>query len=736
MRQQRDSLKRRHSAHLAALLLAASAGLPQSAHANDQFRVELGFGYVDQSSVLFGRFNDLADQGGYGVLNVDWWRVAEDPQSLDWQLSARQLGLDSRRVRVAVGRPGDFRLWLSYVELPVYLGPRGQSPFLGVGSDRLSLPPGWQPASSTAGMAGLNAALDRLTPKVERRNWLFGLDRWLSDRWDVVVRMQQQSRQGLEVVAGTIGNTGGNPRVAFLPAPVDERTRELNWALRYANEQRQFELRYLLSLYDNAESALRWQNPYAAINGWHPSAGYPGEGQLARAPDNQFHQLSLAFAQRWSSGLRLSADLAQGRGTQNDTFLPYTINPTLAASVQQPLPRDSLEGRVDILRAQLRLSQPLGSFDWSARLRHDERDNRTPRDAFVYIGGDSALQDISPESGRRRLNEPYSYRQTLAALDGGYRTASGGQWRTGWEYAEIAREISERSQTREHRLNLQFRQRWSNGLAFSGRLQHADRGGSSYIGNRPYLSTYTPSYVATVAGDFENHPDLRRYHVADRERWQLGANLLWQLDQRWTVSLDAQRLYDDYQNSTLGLAEADSQVWTGQIQYAPNQDWTFGLLRVDERRDLTQNGHAFRGGPARLGQVVDPAQRWQVQLDDHWRSSGLNAQWRPPGSRLSLGLDLLHARGRSAAQFSAGSAVSLAPLPDETDRLLSARLQARWQLPRSSELRLDLWRERYRLFSPTREALAVDQLANVLLLGEDAADYDVDVITLTWTRRF
>ncbi|MBD8526114.1 MtrB/PioB family decaheme-associated outer membrane protein [Pseudomarimonas arenosa] len=720
---------------LAVAMLASGAAYSQS---NDMFRLELGLGYVDADSLRFGRYNDLSEQGGYGVLNLDWWRAASHPDQADLRLHARQLGLEARSVELDAQRPGRYRVWLSYVELPVYLSEHGFTPFRGVGSSDLGLPGNWQPGASSAGFSQLPGSLARFSPKTERRVGLLGLQGWLSIRWDTTVELREQRKQGLTVLAGTIGNSGGTPRVAFLPTPVDERSREVEWALRYADTQRQFSLGYLLSLFDNQVEAIRWQNPYSAISGWHPSAGYPtGQGQIARDPDNQFHQLSMAFAQSWRNGLRLAADLSLGRGTQDEAFLPYTINPQQAASVVEALPRSSLDGRVDTRRLQLRLSQRLDNgLDWALRWRDDERDNQSPHAQFVYIGGDSMLQDAAASSGRRRFNEPYSYAQQLIEFDAGYRSAAAGSWRFGWQRSEIEREQAERLQAREDRLQLQYRQRLGQRGSFALKTEHSDRDGSTYIGNRPFLAAYTPEFIDTLVGDFENHPQLRRFHQADRRRWRFSANLSWQWSERWTLSLQADRSRDDYYASPLGLTDADSRLINTQLQFAPNQDWQLALYQVDERRQFEQAGHAFRGGATRIDQINDPANRWSVVMDDHWQTSGLQLNWRPPDRAFSASFDLLYGDGRSALLFEAGSAVAAAPLPDYRDDLLGARSELRWRLNPRAEVKLAWWHERYRVSNPTDGGLPPDQLANVLLPGFAEPDYQVNVITLSWVQQF
>jgi hypothetical protein len=74
--------------------------------------------------------------------------------------------------------------------------------------------------------------------------------------------------------------------------------------------------------------------------------------------------------------------------------------------------------------------QPLqgGEYYWGlgvgqSRLRIDDRDNRSPIDPYIYIAGDSELQNAAANSARRRFNIAPSYRDSLYALGAGILVA-------------------------------------------------------------------------------------------------------------------------------------------------------------------------------------------------------------------------------------------------------------------------------------------------------------------------
>ena len=113
----------------------------------------------------------------------------------------------------------------------------------------------------------------------------------------------------------------------------------------------------------------------------------------------------------------------RGRMTQNEAFLPYTINPGLTTT---GLPRTSLNGVVATTFLNARLAtRPMRNLSLSASLRFEDRDNRTPQSEYIYIGGDSQLQpQPGSNSDRIRTNLPRSRRHEQLVLDADYRLTS------------------------------------------------------------------------------------------------------------------------------------------------------------------------------------------------------------------------------------------------------------------------------------------------------------------------
>ncbi|MGH8865920.1 MAG: MtrB/PioB family outer membrane beta-barrel protein, partial [Burkholderiales bacterium] len=315
-----------------------------------QNTVEIGLGYVSDDSYRFGRYTGLVDQGAYGVLNLDFLRRGPyDGDSAEYfGFSITDAGLGSREASFEYGHQGDYGIHVDFDQIQIFRSDSAKTIFDGVGTSSLTLPSGWVPGTTTADMTELTANLSSVSLKQDRQRWEIGYDKQLARHWKFSTTITHEDREGTKSLGGVIGNTGGNPRAVLLPEPIDYQTQTFEAAAQYADSKKQFQFRYYLSVFENDIAALMWQNPYSAIPGWDASAGYPtGSGQISLPPDNRFNQVDASAGFDLSANTRLTADLALGQMTQDDRFLPYTINPVLAASITQPLPRDSLDGEID-----------------------------------------------------------------------------------------------------------------------------------------------------------------------------------------------------------------------------------------------------------------------------------------------------------------------------------------------------------------------------------------------------
>ncbi|QOC23920.1 MtrB/PioB family decaheme-associated outer membrane protein [Wenzhouxiangella sp. AB-CW3] len=702
--------------------------------------VEVGLGHVSDSGTRLGRFSGLGDDGFFAVLGLDWIQAAEfdSDRPVTIRLRAEDLGLDVRTVRLDYRQHGAFGVYAEYDERSARFIDDAVTVYREPAQGQRNLPADWVAATSTAGMNVLLPSLGEFDVSSDRRSVAAGGDARFAERWQISTDFRQEDRDGHRAMAAMFGPTGGTPRAAFLPVPTDYRTREVDLALNYADRQRQFRVRYHASLFDNNQPNLIFANPFAAIGGWHPSAGYPdGAGQMALPPDNTFHQIGIGGSHLFSPRLTFSGEAAFGQMRQDDDFLNYTINPALIESIVQGLPRASLDGRIDTTAINLRLAgRPNQRFNWTASYRLDDRDNRTPMGEFVYIGSDSQLQDAGETSSRRRYNLPYDYRDQRLRLAGNWRLAQSTRLQGVAEHRRIDRSFTARERTDEDRLELGFRHAFGQRLTAGINLEWADRSGSTYDGAVGFRAGHSEAYVDTVPGGWGELPALRLYHLADRRRQGVNVNAAITPNDDWSITLQGGTSKDDFHRSEIGLVEAGNDLFAADVSYSPSRHWSAHAFITHERIRSDQDGFSFRGGGFRADDLASPDRWWQARHRDRVDTLGLGMSRLLMNERLELRADYVHADARAGIDVQSGPALDTEPLPDLTSRRHTLNLAARYQINEQLSLRARWWFERYQSADWALDDVGPNQLADIILPGETSYNDRVNVLMLSLIHRW
>lgn len=710
--------------------------------------VEIGVGNVSDSSYRFGRYTGLEDEGLFPVVNLDIFRRGawDGSDASYWRLTGNNLGIDSRDLSFEAGRQGSWNFHLGFDQIPHYQLDDTQTIFQGAGSNNLTLPAGWVAGQTTATMTQLVPNLRTFAIEHERERFDIGGDVNFMSGWNFEVNYNQEQKDGNKTIGLTMGNSGGNPRAIIAPEPVDYETQTIDAVLSFADTTKQFSFGYYGSFFDNGNNSLVWQNPYATINGWTTAAqvGYPtGQGQMHLEPDNDFHQLNLSGGWNFSRSTRLSGDISFGRGTQDQAFLPYTINPLLAATITQPLPVNSLDGEVDTTHIALRFTtMAFDSLALGASYKYDERDNKTHHHEFVYIGGDSLAQNTAATSGQRRFNEPKSWEDQYFKLDANWtatdwlRVNGEARWRT------TERPHQEREEIDEDLYTLNFSVDtggyWNGGL----RMSSSDRdGGSDYLGYITLIGGYAPGYYNTLQPfvdgfPFENHPDLRKFNQADRERLDGELYASFAPVEEVSVSASVNYAEDDYDNSILGLTFSRVSSYNIDVAWAPTAGISAYAFASEERYKNDQDGRSFVGGATRPVSAFDPNRVWNVKSRDYVFTYGFGVNSKFLEDKLTVGLDWVDSAADSDVLTTVAAGLTRADLPTSESDLTSASLYGDYAWRRNLVFRL---RVAYEEFDSTDWAVdnaPPNQLANVITMGGSSPDYDVWVTTFSVGYRF
>ena len=404
--------------------------------------VELGMTYVDKGSYKFGEYNGLQDKG----LTVDAGFDLRGGSAYDstgttrYRLSGKDLGTDNRNLSADFAEQGKFRINFGYDELRRNSSDSYMSPYQGLGSSHLSLPPGWttpmqlnfpsgaQTAYSTAtnlrtlspafvandtifngAAAGVPVAKPATALQQQQMNAIatadigmfhnfdvyttrkkydagFGVT--LTNQWDVKASVRRENREGTILRNALSRNTNLDSGMT-MPVVINQTTDQYDLSFNFKDAKSHLTLAYNGSLFRNAEDAMVWEGWQTALNfGLLPTGSvtaYPA-GITAKnlnmisggAPGNDFHQFSLTGGYDFSKTTKLAVNAAYSRNTQNDAMESEELVYTSNRS-------GSLNGEVITKVLNLKLTaKPVKDLGLTAMYKLNDRDNRTPVNVYVY----------------------------------------------------------------------------------------------------------------------------------------------------------------------------------------------------------------------------------------------------------------------------------------------------------------------------------------------------------------
>lgn len=643
--------------------------------------VDVGVGHVSDQSAKFSDYTGL-DEGTFLLAGGSARMRSES--GLFGSVFASDLGLDSRLISAEVGQEGLYSLRLSYDELPRHFAQGARSPFLGVGSGTLTLPAGF-PAGTTAAMP-LADTLRPLDLGYKRSLLDAGLS-WIGDEhWTFKLNARHDVRDGTRAGALSFFSTASQ-----LALPVDYVTDAVEVAASYSTRQLQATVAYHVSLFRNGKDSLTAANPFTPV--------VPGadRGQLALAPDNEFHQIAASLGYEVNPQLRASADIAYGRMTQDATFLDPTLNVDPAAGLpsRADLPASSLDGKANTFNANLKLTAaPMDGLRVDAIYARDTRENETPSADYPAVSTDMFL------GATPRTNRPYSFWQDRYKLVADYRPRGNLKTSAGIEQNNIARSYQEVVTTRETTVWGQAGGQPREDLSLTFKLAHSDRDNSTY-GIAQWV-------------DPPQNPLMRKFNLADRKRDAARLRADWTADEKLTLGFNLDLAKDDYSDSAIGLTSGRHQSFGGDLAYALSEATQ---LRFFAQFDDIRSDQA--------GSQVFASPDWTARVRDKFNVVGLGAKHLAMAGKLELGGDLTFARSRSRVSVDTG--VSGPSFPTASNSQDSLKFYAAYRLKDNLSLIGSYWYERYDAKDWRLDGVAPDTVFNLLAFGEQAPRYHINV---------
>ena len=656
----------------------------------DGYRADLAAGttYVNDDAARYGNATGYDEEGVY--LNLDGeGHYAGDGMQLHWY--AEDLGLDSRVAEISGGRQGLYNIRLGYSELPYRMLDTTSTVFAASAPDRLSLPAGWVTAPQTSGFTALDSSLRKQNISSDRKILEFGASYVPASKFDLFADYRRQERDGVDIATGS-----GYTQSSFLARPIDHHTDEIDLGARYSSGATVLTLAYYGSFFRNNIDSLTWDNPFTAAPGAE-------QGQMAREPDNDFQQISLAGSYRATAMDTVVAFMAAlGYGEQTDALLPYTINPNIATA---GLPVAAIDGQVDTANYGLTITaRPIAKTRVKLAYRYDERDNQTQQLQWSRVIADSFA------SGETESNFPYSFKRSTFNASVEYKALDSVDVSAGYDYRELDRNYQEVAEQTED--SGWGRVRWQPNQAFDIRV----RGGTA--------KRDIDRYDTSIAAGFGQNPLMRKYNLAYRYRvfGDLTVSVT-PADKPYSLGISMLYADDAYSKSELGLTDSTETRLTADLGWALSDRSSLYVTGGTENIEATQLG-------SELGTTAD----WRATHEDRFGHFGGGFRFDAIADKVDLQLDFSRSEGETAIDV-AGSSTSNGGFPDLESTIDAFRLTLSYAWSERLDLDLDLRYESMDSADWSLDGVMPDTLPTVLTMGAMAYDYDVWAVGLSFSYR-
>jgi MtrB/PioB family decaheme-associated outer membrane protein len=643
---------------------------------------EAGVISVSDDSAKFGDYTGLEEEGEELLLDgeVRYW----GDSCYRLEAEGENLGLDSKSARLGVAKQGLWEASLFYDEIPRRRFDDTATIFSGQGSSSLTLPDNWVRGGSTAQMPLLDDSLQGFDVEWDRETIGAGIGFLLGERFDFSADYRHEERDGNRLFAGTFYANG-----SILPAALDYNTDQFEASVGYTGDNWQVRLGSLLSYFNNKTWGQTWENPFTGTD----------VGRAGTSPDNQFTQYSLSGSynfQAWRTVL--SGNLSVGKGEQDDDYLPYTINPAIATD---PLPRSNLDGELDTTNLLLRVtSSPWRRIRLKGEYRYDDRDNDSPVDTYNWVVVDSA-------PGGSTQNRIYSYTRDTVDLEASARLDENSRFYVGYRYDGWDRDDQERDETDTDRYWARFRFDAGSLVAFRATFGDESRSGSNYR--------------QLVNDDFApQNPLMRKYNMASRDRTDFEARF--DIDPADAVDLGFSATYadEDYSNpSNVGLRKAEYLNYTVDGDYNWNDRANFYAVYSYEKYNSRQQGSQAFAEPD-----------WSARSRDEFDTLILGIRMPQILRKVDLDVDYTYAQSEGQNRVSTAGLTSNYP-ELETERK-TLRVTASYAFSNALSFKAGWIYEDYSSDDWAIDGIEPDTLPNLLTLGQDAYDYDVNVFMLSF----
>ncbi len=676
------------------IALAAFSALG-AAHAQDkqvEASVTAGVGALSGGSedrALFGQYNGLRAPRNsvVGLFGLEYWRTLDG--GIVTTVRAADLLLDTREIEFTIGRQGDWKVNADYSEIVRREPHTIHTGLLGAGTST--------PQVVVLPSGALGSELDL---KIKRTALGVGLSKIISSTLQFDASVSSEKKEGARLFGrgfscpstaapgcapGSAATTGW--ALLLLPEPINADHTQAEARLSFASGPLRLSAGYYGSYYHNANGTLTPSVPGSLNNGVGTllplSAGLqPILSQpISLPPDNQAHHFDVTGRYAFTRTTQLNFKLGYAVAKQDQDFATAGLS-------GQPAGVTDLSGKMVTTLAQVGItSRPVPKLSLHADIRYRDRDDRTPLAPYNIEGATIYTNHRLPNTQvRTKLQAGYQftteYRGLLAvdseSIDRGVFTQS----------SAIAGITALRQKTDEVGVLAELRRTMTESFSAALGVETRKRTGSNWLRDNSGLGVTEVSDPFDPAVGFSTAIFMPT--LADRRRDKAKLYADWQPTERLSLQFMAHTGRDRYDTapSSYGLRSTRMHLYGVDADFALTDTWRL-------------TGHVSRG-EQRLHQAKPAASI--LSLDNSTTSFGVGVAGKPT-AKIELGADVLYIDDKSVyaqtldATASPEDTTLLAAsggLPDIVFRQTTLRLFGRYEIDKSSAVRLSLVHQRSR----------------------------------------
>ncbi|HTO48727.1 MAG TPA: MtrB/PioB family outer membrane beta-barrel protein, partial [Burkholderiales bacterium] len=500
---------------------------------------------------------------------------------------------------------------------------------------------------------------------------------------------------------------------------------QVNVKAEWTGTQGQLNLSYWYSKYNNDSNSLVFQNPYAsgtALN-FPGGSGFPtGFGRMGLMPSNDFWQVQATGAWNFTPTMRLTGTVAYNVMSQNDPFLPYTINtatqtPGTSLLVPVGLPRTSLNGEIKNTLVDLSfLARPVSKLSLKLNYHYMDRNNNAPSNQYAYVVGDAANQPTPINNANTSAaivtNLPTNSTENRVKLDADYQIFARTMLRGWYQYTNVSYSPSDwsfRANTQNNLLGVELRRIMSESFTGALRYVYDQRRGADFASQNLYYAAYTAGRVAST-NNIDNLPTLRQFLYADYNKNAVIATGTFTPIERVSIGLNANWYQTQYKGPNCGgsadqippnvpmpaecqgLMNVVGQAYSIDGSWLFAEGWNAFAFYTYNQFSTGQSSRSFSSSAT----AIDANRDFNDSIKNSNNTVGLGINFKPADNKYDVGAQYVYTNGTGgysiAGPWAAPGQVTPAgaqPIPDVTMSSNYFQLYGKYQYSKSLLFRMN-----------------------------------------------